>query len=118
MQNKLVVQNQTGLARFEAVAAKAQELTLLKFVKGKYYIGNDEVALGREYIAHVSQLNHGWVKFVDGRVTDQRIGTVAEGFQPPTREELGDTDESNGRRTPRATHAVRGLSNITWRSRT
>jgi len=94
MQNKLVVQNQTGLAHFEAVAAKAQELTLLKFVKGKYYIGDDEVPLGREYIAHVNQLNHGWAKFVDGRVTDQRIGSVAEGFQPPTREQLGDTDES------------------------
>jgi len=59
MQNKLVVQNQTGLAHFEAAAAKAQELTLLKFVKGKYYIGDDEVPLGREYIAHVNQLNHG-----------------------------------------------------------
>jgi hypothetical protein len=94
MQNKLVSQDTVELAHFAAIAAKAQELRLLKFVKGRYFIGDDEVPLGKRYIAHVNQLNHGWWKFVDGRVTDQRIGSVAEGFQPPTREELGDTDES------------------------
>src|SRR5262245_32785739 len=93
MQNELITQDTAVLAHFAAVAATAQELRLLKFVKGKYYTGDDEVPLGRQYIAHMNQLNHGWVKFVEGKVTEQRVGLVAEGFKSPEREELDDTDE-------------------------
>jgi hypothetical protein len=94
MQNELVKQDTAALTHFAAVAAAAQELRLLKFVKGKYYTGDDEVPIGRQYIAHMNQLNHGWVKFEDGKVTEQRVGLVAEGFNPSKREELDSTDES------------------------
>ena len=41
--------------------------TLLKYdnKKEKYFIGEDEVPLGREYIAHCDQYARGWIKFVD-----------------------------------------------------
>lgn len=90
--NELVVQNEAALAHFGVVAATAQELRLLKFVKDQYFVGDDEVPMGREFIAHIDQLNHGWVKFSDGKVVEQRVGLVAQGFKPPERAELGDND--------------------------
>jgi hypothetical protein len=67
---------------------------LLKFVKGKYKIGDDEVPLGTQYVAHASQLVFCWIKFVDGKVADRRMGKAAEKWVPPERAELGDTDQS------------------------
>src|SRR5262249_5799227 len=55
---------------------------------------DDEVAIGSKFIAHIDQLALGWVKFVGGKVAEQRIGRAADGFALPAREELGDTDES------------------------
>ena len=65
---------------------------LLKFVKGKWEIGDDEVTLGAEYIAHIDQLARGWVRFEDGKVTDFKIEKVADGIKLPTRDELPDND--------------------------
>src|SRR5262245_37637208 len=77
----------------EAAAEAGNELgKLLKFVKGKYESGDDQVPEGTEFVAHVDQLVRGWVKFEDGKVTDQRVGKVADGFKLPSREDLSDTD--------------------------
>jgi hypothetical protein len=84
----------------KAFAAAAQEEsgggmgTLLKFDKGEYFIGNDPVTLGTEFVAHISQWARGWVKFVDSKPAEQRIGLVREGFKVAEREELGDLDET------------------------
>jgi len=67
---------------------------LLKFVKGKYEVGDDEVPLGTQFVAHIDQLARGYVKFLDGQVADRRIGMVADGYKLPPREELGDLDET------------------------
>jgi hypothetical protein len=94
MQNLIPQGNGSALAHLAAVAATAQEMRLLKFVRGTFYSGDDEISLGRHYVAHVNQLVRGWVKFADGKVVEQRVGLIAEGFKPPKREELGDTDQS------------------------
>jgi hypothetical protein len=67
--------------------------TLLKFdaTTSKYIIDNDEVAVGREYIAHVDQYARGFVKFVDKRPVDVRIAKLGEGI-PPKRDDLDDLD--------------------------
>jgi hypothetical protein len=67
---------------------------LLKFKKGKYFIGEAEVPLGSEFVAHTPQWTKCWIKFAGGKVADRRIYKVAEGFKPPPRENLGDNDES------------------------
>jgi hypothetical protein len=67
---------------------------LLKFVKGHYYIGDAEVAAGREYVAQMPSVACGWVKFVDKKVADQKIGKIADGFRMPERDTLGDLDQS------------------------
>jgi hypothetical protein len=67
---------------------------LLKFKKGKYFIGDDEVPLGSEYLAHASQWVKCWIKFAGGKVAERKMGKVAEGYVPPEREVLGDNDQS------------------------
>jgi hypothetical protein len=85
---------ETTANRFLEVAHETQaNLKLLKFTKGKYFIGDDEVT-GRTYVAYVAQMARGYVKFVGGKVTEQRVGKVADGFRVPVRNDLGDTDES------------------------
>jgi hypothetical protein len=66
---------------------------LLKFdIKTrKYFIGDNEVPLGREYIAHCDQFARGWTKFVNKEKVDQKVVKVSEG-KPPTRKELDDLD--------------------------
>jgi hypothetical protein len=71
--------------------------TLLKFSKGKYFIGDDEVT-GQERIAHVPAAVYGFVKFWDGKPVAQRIGRIADGFQLPDRDDLGDNDKKEWQR--------------------
>jgi hypothetical protein len=96
MSNYLSLANdKPALARLAAVAKQAQTIALLKFAKGKWFIGDDEVAAGREFIAHPDQLAQGYTKFVGGKVVEQKIGIVADPtFVLPSRDELGDTDEN------------------------
>jgi hypothetical protein len=90
----------------QALARAAQEERsselgkLLKFTKGRFYIGDDEIPQGREYIAHTNQWIRGWVKFVDGKPTEKRIGRAIDDFKMPNREELGDLDQSKWERDP------------------
>jgi hypothetical protein len=67
---------------------------LLKFKKSKFYVTDDEVAIGREFIAHANQLTTGWIKFSGNAVVDRKMGRAADGFVPPERDELGDMDQS------------------------
>jgi hypothetical protein len=77
------------------------DMRLLKFVKGKWFIGEDEQDGGRQLIAYPDQLAHGWAKFVGGKVVDSRIGLVTDPeFALPERAELGDTDESRWETDP------------------
>jgi hypothetical protein len=70
---------------------------LLKFNKGEWKVGDDIIADGVEYIAHLDQVIRGWVKFGDGKVVERVIGKIADGFRPPKREELSDTDPERWR---------------------
>jgi hypothetical protein len=92
----------TIASRFLAAADQAgiNEIggKLLKFSKGKYFVGDDEVPLGTEYVAQMPGVTNGWVKFVDGKVAEQKLGRIADGFIAGSREALGDTDESNWER--------------------
>jgi hypothetical protein len=67
---------------------------LLKFSKGDYYVGDNKVPIGREYTALMCDVAYGWVRFIDKKVVDQRLGRIAEGFIAQSRESLGDTDSS------------------------
>src|SRR5262245_43611470 len=66
---------------------------LLKFVKGKWEVGDDEVPIGTEYIAHIDQLAQGWIHFENGEVVGEPIiEKIANGKKLPTRDELPDNN--------------------------
>jgi hypothetical protein len=80
----------------EAASEAGNDLgRLLKFVKGKYEIGDDEIPLGTEYVALVDQILRGWVRFEEAKVVARRIGKIADGYKPPQRDELPDNDPKN-----------------------
>jgi hypothetical protein len=68
---------------------------ILKFKKGDYFIGDDEIALGAKYLAHVRAWGKCWIKFLDGEVADRKMYRVALGEKPPEREDLDDQDQDN-----------------------
>jgi hypothetical protein len=100
MTNSIAVQPRSNVpATFEteldnlAAATKGHE-KLLKFVKGEYWIMDDEVPLGTEYIAHASKLAFSWIKFVGDTVAERKAWLATDGVRPSEREELGDLDQS------------------------
>jgi hypothetical protein len=63
---------------------------MMKFKKGKFYSGEDEITSGREMIAHVKQIARGMVKFENKKPVRRLIGKVADGFKMPDRNSLDD----------------------------
>ena len=76
MSNSVTVQSRSNVpANLETEAANLLATTkshekLLKFKKSKFYVMDDEVAIGREFIAHANQLTTGWIKFVGNQVVE------------------------------------------------
>jgi hypothetical protein len=68
---------------------------LLKFNKGDWLLGQDEeeVDVGTKFVASMDNLLVGWVKWQDNKPVEQIMGKVAEGYSPPKRDSLGDTDK-------------------------
>jgi hypothetical protein len=84
------VENILGAAQEDAGFEK-----LLKFKKGEYFIGEELVPLGTEFIAHAIGWTKCWIKFGDDGVAERKTYRVALGEQPPEREDLGDLEKNN-----------------------
>ena len=65
---------------------------MLKFKKGEYFIGEEEVKLGTQYIAHAVGYTKCWIKFVDQQVAEKRHYRASMGQVPVQRDELDDND--------------------------
>ena len=65
--------------------------TMMKFdyAKERFFVSDDEVPLGREFIAHCGSYARGWVKFADKKLVDTKVRKVSEG-KPLERNELDD----------------------------
>jgi hypothetical protein len=72
--------------------------TLLRFVKGEYYINQDgvdvEVPHGTTFIANMDEMLAGWIRWEDSKPTDHIMGKVVNHYQPPPRNTLGDLDKT------------------------
>jgi len=69
---------------------------LLRFTKqGEWIHGQEEEELkkGTELIMGINTMKRGWQKWRDQKPVDFRMGLLSDGFRPPSRDELGDTDE-------------------------
>lgn len=70
---------------------------LLRFTKhGEWKAGQNQDTLedGTRMLVYMPSLKKGWVKWSDGQPTQHIIGLVAEAYNPPKREDLGDLDEN------------------------
>src|SRR5262245_61270622 len=67
---------------------------ILKFKKGFYKVGNDDVPLGATFLAHTIGWTKAWLKFIDSKLVERKMYRAAKGQVPPEREELGDLDQT------------------------
>jgi hypothetical protein len=85
----------TALAN--SISAPGMQGEPLKFSKGRWLTGrgkDEEEAGGKILVADLDNLMIGWRRWFDKKITDQVVGLVAEKFRPPSRNDLGDLDES------------------------
>jgi hypothetical protein len=86
---------------FDPFAAYGQEAAsgganYLKFSKGEWLLGQngDEQTLGRKLVANMNELAIGWIRWADGKPQERRMGLLAQGFRPETRDALGYADQT------------------------
>jgi hypothetical protein len=91
----------------DAALAKDIAGTLLKFSKGDFFAGKDNmpIAIGTTLIANMWSFSVGWIKWAGGKPVETIMGRVADNFEPPRRDDLGDTDrdlwETDDKNVPR-----------------
>ena len=83
------------LAYGEAQNQRAIVGKLLRFTKGDFLAGqeDEEVPVGTQFVANMDEMLAGWIRWENNRPTDHVMGKVSSGYQPPRRNELGDTDK-------------------------
>jgi hypothetical protein len=84
-----------GLAGYVAeVSAGEIAGTILKFVKGDFFAGKENVPvpLGTRLVVNLDLLSIGYLCWKGGKVVDARMGFVSQNFRPPPRHQLGDND--------------------------
>ena len=81
-------------AAYGAQAASSKVYVIFK--NGEYLYGpdQDQIPCGSRFIANMAGLRIGWKRWYGKKVTDERMGLLAEGFRPPARHELGDFDQN------------------------
>ena len=62
------------------LAETASSNPLLRFVKGEYFIGENEIEVGHEYVAYPFDAMRGLVHWKDDTVVEQRLGRIRDGF--------------------------------------
>ena len=69
---------------------------LLRFSKGDWLAGmnDEEIEDGRELVAVLPALVHGWVRWAASKPVEHIMGVLADGFVPPARSTLGYSDAS------------------------
>jgi len=66
----------------------------LNYSKGVWQLGRDKAEVGgTSWVTRPDWMIHGYVRWFDGKITDHRLGYVADRFIPPPRAELGDFDQ-------------------------
>jgi hypothetical protein len=96
MQTQTLTTNNTTEAENIHNAAKEDTTfeKLLKFRKGAYFIGNDEVPLGSEFLAHCVGWTKAWIKFIDNKLVDRKVYRVALGERPVDRNDLDELERA------------------------
>lgn len=94
MSNEVAPQHPNPFEAFGNAATRSAH-PLLKFSKGDYLFGQDseEMPMGTELVAVMDEFRTGMIKWTEGAPSERLMGLVGDGFVPPRRAELGDTDK-------------------------
>lgn len=65
---------------------------MIKFKKGDYWCGEDEIELGTRYIAHCIGWTKSWVHFENRAMVERRNYRVAKGERAPERDQIPNND--------------------------
>jgi hypothetical protein len=87
----------------ENIIAAAKEDSfdkILKFRKGEYFIGEDQVPLGTEYLVHCIAWTKCWIKFEDKRLVERKLYRVARGERPLDRNDLDEIEKAETENDP------------------
>jgi hypothetical protein len=95
-----IITHNTGsalLAYADAMAPRTIVGSLVKFVKGDFFVGEDgePLAEGTVFTVNLDELMAGWVHWEGGQPTEHIMVRVADGRPSPKRSALGDIDEAN-----------------------
>jgi hypothetical protein len=76
--------------------------TFLKFAKGDWLLGEEgkKVSADARFVVNLHEYHRGWVRWWGGKPTNHLIGRVIDRHRVPSREELGDLDESKWETEP------------------
>jgi len=75
------------------IATEHGNQTLLKYIKGKWFVGEEEVPLGTRYVAFIDELACGFIKFNEDAAPDVRLGKLKFGNDKlPKRHDCGELD--------------------------
>ena len=89
---------------------------IIKFNKGRWLCGDDEIPAASEYICHIGSAMRGWVKFIDVRSSSDALARLPTGLSLRRANSLATTSPPRGpKRTSGAARAILGQSNILCR---
>jgi hypothetical protein len=102
MSNELEAKMQNLPAEYQDEAAQASSFLaaasstrppLVKFRKGHFYLGDVEIPIGTQFVAHMSGWRRGWRKWRDNEViVDHMVLIIDDHREPLERNELDDLD--------------------------
>jgi hypothetical protein len=100
MSNKIVKRESnlpaSSVSAWGEIAAEEGSQTLLKYEKGDWKIGEDDVPLGTKYVAFIDELACCFIKFVEDEAPQLRLGKVKLGKDKlPTRLDCGDSNQDD-----------------------
>ena len=76
------------------IATEHGNQTLLKYIKGEWSVGEEEMPLGTKYVAYIDELACGFIKFNEHAAPDVRLGKVKFGKDKlPKRHDCGEVNE-------------------------
>ena len=74
----------------------ASQYKRLKFKKGNYWLGNENIGLGTEYLAQPVGWCKEWIKFHDNKIVERHVYRVALKEKCPERHELDEYEDKSG----------------------
>jgi hypothetical protein len=70
------IQPKTADQRLAALARSASNMTLLKFISGRWLIADTAVPADTKFVLFADQVSHSWIRFAGGKVADEIVALV------------------------------------------